>query len=125
LQSQVLKVGHHGSSYSTSQAFLNAINPTYGVISAGINNSYGHPAQQTLDRLANSNIITYGTYRDGTVIFQLNAASQTLIFTPSPSPTLTVPELSPLFILVAFGLIFFSTVALRKRIKINSRYTNN
>jgi competence protein ComEC len=95
LQSQVLKVGHHGSSYSTSQAFLNAVAPTYGVISAGINNSYGHPAQQTLDKLANNNVITFGTYKDGTIIFQLNSASQTLIPVPSststPTTTLTNP----------------------------------
>jgi beta-lactamase superfamily II metal-dependent hydrolase len=89
LQSQVLKVGHHGSSYSTSQAFLNAVTPTYGIISAGVNYSYGHPAQQTLDRLSNNNVITYGTYKDGTVVFQLNSASQTPMIIPSPTPTPT------------------------------------
>ena len=89
LQSQILKVGHHGSSYSTSQAFLNAVTPTYGVISAGIDNSYGHPAQQTLDRLTQNDVSTYGTYKDGTVVFQLNSASQIPILTPSPTPTPT------------------------------------
>jgi competence protein ComEC len=89
LKSQVLKVGHHGSSYSTAQAFLNAVSPTYGVISAGVDNSYGHPAQQTLDRLANNNVITYGTYKEGTVVFQLNSASQTPILNPFPTPSLT------------------------------------
>jgi competence protein ComEC len=89
LQSQILKVGHHGSSYSTSQAFLNSVNPTYGVISAGIDNSYGHPAQLTLDRLAKNIVITYRTYKDGTVVFQLNSASQTPIRTPPPTPTPT------------------------------------
>jgi competence protein ComEC len=95
LQSQILKVGHHGSSYSTSQAFLNAVTPTYGVISSGIDNSYGHPAQQTLDRLAKNNVITYGTYKDGTVVFQLNSASQKLILTPSPTLTPTLTQTNP------------------------------
>ena len=94
LHSQVLKVGHHGSSTSTSQAFLNAVIPTYAVISAGINNQYGHPTQQTLDRLASNNIITYGTYAYGTIIFSLNSATQTPTPTPSPSPTPT-PTPSP------------------------------
>ncbi len=91
LHSQVLKVGHHGSSTSTSQAFLNAIIPAYAVISAGINNQYGHPTQQTLDILASNNIVTYGTYINGTIIFSLNSASQTTtpISSPSPSPTPT------------------------------------
>ena len=87
LHGQVLKVGHHGSSTSTSQAFLNAVTPTYGVISAGIGNPYGHPTQQTLDRLTSNSIITYGTYKDGTIIFQLNSASPTSTPTPSPSPS--------------------------------------
>ena len=76
LHSQVLKVGHHGSSTSTSQAFLSAVIPAYAVISAGINNQYGHPTQQTLDILSSNNIITYGTYSYGTIIFSLNSASQ-------------------------------------------------
>ena len=74
MQSQVLKVGHHGSSYSTSQAFLTVVQPNYAVISAGINNQYGHPTQQTLDSLSSNNIITYGTYKDGTIILSLNSA---------------------------------------------------
>ncbi len=96
LQSQILKVGHHGSSYSTSQAFLNAVNPNYGVISAGIDNSYGHPTQQTLDRLSNNNVIIYGTYKDETVVFQLESDSQPPMVisspTPTPTPTLTQPN---------------------------------
>src|SRR5665647_1114377 len=95
LHSQVLKVGHHGSSTSTSQAFLNAVIPTYTVISAGINNQYGHPTQQTLDILANNNIITYGTYNYGTITFSLNSANQTTTPTPTPSPTPT-PTSSPI-----------------------------
>jgi competence protein ComEC len=89
LHSQVLKVGHHGSSTSTSQAFLNAVIPTYSVISAGIDNTFGHPTKQTLDILTNNGIVTYGTYSNGTIIFSLNSASQTPTPTPTPSPILT------------------------------------
>ncbi len=90
LQSQVLKVGHHGSSTSTSQAFLSAVTPAYAVISAGINNPYGHPTQQTLNILSSNNIITYGTYTYGTVIFSLNSGTPT----STPSPT-HAPSASP------------------------------
>ncbi len=96
LQSQLLKVGHHGSSTSTSQALLNAVTPTYAVISAGINNQYGHPTQQTLDILANNSIITYGTYNYGTILFSLNSAAQTQTPSPTPTPTPTAtPTPSP------------------------------
>jgi competence protein ComEC len=104
LSSQVLKVGHHGSSTSTSLAFLSAVAPTYAVISAGINNQYGHPTQQTLDTLANNNIITYCTYNYGTITFSLNAPTSnptptpTGISSPTPSPTPTAtsnPTVTP------------------------------
>ncbi len=48
----VLKVGHHGSRGSTSQPFVQAVNPLVAVIQCGLNNQYGHPTQDVLDRLA-------------------------------------------------------------------------
>lgn len=51
LKSDLLKVGHHGSSNASSEAFLSAVSPKIAVISCGKDNEYGHPAEQTLTRL--------------------------------------------------------------------------
>lgn len=56
IESTVLKVGHHGSSTSTSQAFLDAVSPTYAVISCGKDNSYGHPHSETLAKLTSAEV---------------------------------------------------------------------
>ena len=63
----VLKVGHHGSKYSSTNEFLNKVNPTYAIIMVGQNNSYGHPTNETLNRLENNNVIIYRTDEDGTI----------------------------------------------------------
>ena len=52
LRSNVLKVGHHGSSGSSSLRFLRAVAPTFSVISVGRGNEYGHPTTEALLRLA-------------------------------------------------------------------------
>lgn len=61
IESTVLKVGHHGSSTSTSQAFLDAVSPTYAVISCGKDNSYGHPHSETLTKLASAGVEVFRT----------------------------------------------------------------
>lgn len=68
LSADVLKVGHHGSNTSTSDAFLNAVNPKYAVISVGKDNVYGHPAQNTLQKLGAKGITTYRTDLNGTIV---------------------------------------------------------
>jgi len=68
LKSTVLKVGHHGSTTSTSSEFLNAVAPLYAVISSGSGNDYGHPHQEILNRLAQADIKIYRTDESGTII---------------------------------------------------------
>lgn len=69
LDSDVLKLGHHGSSSSTSEDFLRAVNPDYGVISVGHNNRYGHPDREILDRLELNYVDYYRTDIDGSIVF--------------------------------------------------------
>ena len=57
----VLKVGHHGSKYATSDKLLKTIKPQYALISCGINNRYGHPHSETLERLEDNNCKVYVT----------------------------------------------------------------
>lgn len=61
IQSTVLKVGHHGSRTSTSETFLDTVNPTYAVISCGKDNSYGHPHSETLAKLASARVEVFRT----------------------------------------------------------------
>ena len=68
VKADVLKVGHHGSSSSTSDEFLKKVNPKYAVISCGVNNDYGHPHKETMDKLKNSGISVYRTDECGTII---------------------------------------------------------
>ena len=65
----VLKVGHHGSKTSSSEEFINEINPKYSIISVGKNNRYGHPNSNVLENLDNSKI--YRTDDDGSIIFKI------------------------------------------------------
>lgn len=68
LSADVLKVGHHGSRTSTSQEFLDAVNPEYAVISAGKGNDYGHPHKPTMERLKAKKVKVYRTDESGTII---------------------------------------------------------
>ena len=64
-----LKVGHHGSNTSSSEEFINSINPKYSLISVGKNNRYGHPNKEVLDTLNDSKI--YRTDQDGSIMFKI------------------------------------------------------
>ena len=66
-KTDVLKVGHHGSSTSSSESFLEQVQPQYAVIMAGKDNSYGLPTQETIDKLNNRGSEIYRTDEDGTI----------------------------------------------------------
>lgn len=68
LSSDVLKIGHHGSSTSTSSSFLKAVNPSICVISDGINNNYNHPSPITLKKLKENRCIIYRTDKHGDIL---------------------------------------------------------
>lgn len=68
ISSNVLKVGHHGSHSSSTDAFLNKVNPKYAVICVGKDNDYGHPHQETMDKLKSRGIKVYRTDQCGTLI---------------------------------------------------------
>ena len=71
LNSSVLKVAHHGSRYSSTDAFLARVRPTYAYISVGLGNVYGHPHKEALDRL--------------------RAAGAKILFTTSGTQSFTIP----------------------------------
>lgn len=66
----VLVVGHHGSKKSTGEALLEATTPKYAIISVGESNSYGHPAQEVLDRLLTFGCIILRTDLYGTIVYR-------------------------------------------------------
>lgn len=89
LQADVLKVGHHGSSTSSSQAFLQAVKPKYAVISVGVGNSYHHPEEEALQRLQSIGAEIYRTDLQGNIVcttdgkniaFNCNSVSGTEVY---------------------------------------------
>ena len=77
LSSTVLKVGHHGSSSSTSYRFLREVMPEYAVIPVGKDNSYGHPAETVLSRLSDADVQVYRTDLHGTIIVESDGTNVT------------------------------------------------
>lgn len=77
INADVLKVGHHGSSTSTTQDFLNKVHPIIGVISVGQDNTYNHPNSDTLKRLTENKITIYRTDKDGSVVLSSDGSNIT------------------------------------------------
>ena len=66
----VLRVGHHGSNTSSTERFLNQVRPEIAIISVGLNNQYGHPSIEVLNRLNNLNTTIYRTDEKGIILLE-------------------------------------------------------
>ncbi len=78
LKADIYKVAHHGSRYATGDDILDKINPEIAIISAGLNNSYHHPAPSTMEKFKKRNIKTYVTFKVGTIIAESNGTSYSI-----------------------------------------------
>ena len=78
LRADILNCGHHGSNTSTTQEFLDAVNPKYTVISCGLNNDYGHPHEEVMERLVKQGCEIYRTDVDNTVLAELDGENITI-----------------------------------------------
>ena len=88
----LLKVAHHGSRTASTDRFLDAVTPAVAVTSSGAGNRYGHPAPETLDRLADRGARVFRTDRDGSVSVAFDSGGVTVTSTggrvrPTPRPT--------------------------------------
>ncbi len=77
LQSDILKAGHHGSRTSSGQKFIDTVNPEYAIISAGCDNSYGHPHKETIETLTAASTTILTTCEEGTIVFTSDGTSFT------------------------------------------------
>jgi len=96
VDSDVLKVGHHGSNSSTTPDFLKVVSPTCAIIEVGAGNDYGHPAQATLDKLSATGATIYRTDLNGTI--KLTSNGSTINISPSiitTSPAVTTSTSAP------------------------------
>lgn len=80
LQSTVLKVAHHGSKTSSTNSFLEAVNPQIALIGVGKNNKFGHPNQGVIDRLNNLNCKIYRTDEMGEISISIKNSNKISIF---------------------------------------------
>ncbi len=73
LRANILLAPHHGSKYSSSKAFLEAVQPEEVIFSSGFGNRFGHPASETCERVSDVNARSWNTATDGSVSFTLGA----------------------------------------------------
>jgi competence protein ComEC len=78
LRCDILKVGHHGSAYSSTPAFIAAVRPRYAIISVGRHNMFGHPAPSTIETLRQSGARLYRTDESGSVMILTDGRAATI-----------------------------------------------
>lgn len=87
LRTRVLKVGHHGSKYASSEDFLERVKPEIAIISCGAWNRYGHPAQPVLDRLKAANVKMYRTDLHGEIAITTRGGADDIKVQAAKEPT--------------------------------------
>ena len=87
LEARVLKVGHHGSKYASSESFLKRVKPEFAIVSCGAWNRYGHPAQSVLDRLRAANVKLYRTDLHGEITIVTRGGASDINVTSAKQPT--------------------------------------
>lgn len=70
LESEVLKLGHHGSRTSSGEIFLDTVKPNFAVVSSGKDNTYGHPHSEVVEKVTERNISILNTAEEGSIIFE-------------------------------------------------------
>ena len=85
LESDIIKIPHHGSSTSSNSAFIKKVNPKVAIISCGQNNRYGHPNIKTLERLEKNGIDIYRTDTNGTILINTDGYDYEIIVEKSLS----------------------------------------
>lgn len=83
LSADVYLAGHHGSDTASSQAFMDAVSPTYAVISCGEGNSYGHPHAEVLNRFRSMGIQVFRTDEQGSIVAESDGTQITWNCAPS------------------------------------------
>lgn len=86
LQSDILLVGHHGSKTSSSNAFVESVNPKLAIISSGLNNTFKHPHSSVIERFKRRSIPVYNTANSGAVEIKLNENSPVIEWRKEKAP---------------------------------------
>ena len=79
LKSDILKVAHHGSKTSTTQEFLDNIEPQIALIGVGKDNNFGHPSGEVIERLKSKDIKIYRTDEKGEILIEVNKGGKITI----------------------------------------------
>lgn len=77
LKADILRLGHHGSNTSSTEEFLDKVDPAYAIISLGKDNTYGHPDMEVMDSLAKRNIVALRTDELGSIVLQTDGEKVT------------------------------------------------
>jgi competence protein ComEC len=106
LDVDVLKAGHHGSRFSSTDTFLQAVSPDVAVISAGKNNTYGHPHQEALERIESAGAEhVFRTDLNGTITLVANGTDHYSVIAEKTGRTVVVPEFEMALFAMSIALV--------------------